>query len=410
MKLVTIQNNPFDSLIYMERYVNDGSPSGFSEKYNTSSFTNPFGRNDHFKLPFLDAKDKKLSDYGDLTLLTDNLEFFTSSIFFVHPDMLKNDGIKGMKVHESDLKSYPTSSSRTILVVTENVNFYLKLHYDGIIGRINRSLPFTKAISGFENSNIIEAGINKKIYPEYFGIFREIGLRTLTVNNNGSWSFVLRESIPFKTEKSTIFIVPFFSIFSKDRLDNDCSLLTQLSILYANRTTEIVVELIIKRIIECYFLLILNEGLQFELNAQNVLIGFDENFIPTSIIFRDLMGIEKDITIRNSKYLLNDFLSAPYKYISKEQDEVFYKIRHSFAFDFKLSKYIVEPLLSALKSFSILNIDIANMNNTIKDYCKLFIDELDKDYFPSDGKWYYHENVLLTGERIYLESNNPIYR
>ena len=41
MNVENIIKNPYESLDYMERFVNDGSPSGFSFKYTTSKQTSP---------------------------------------------------------------------------------------------------------------------------------------------------------------------------------------------------------------------------------------------------------------------------------------------------------------------------------------------------------------------------------
>lgn len=410
MHLDNIINNSLESLIYMERYVNDGSPSGFTELYNTSNNTNPFSLNKSFILPYIKPSKNFISDFGDFVIINKELPFFNSTTFFIHPDMIGHYDIKKYKVFRNEMHVIPTSSSRTVHFISNKTNFYLKLHYDGIIGRINRSLPYLKAISGFEISTILQNGINDDIYPKYFSYYREIGVRVLYFSNIKSWSFILREGKPYKINKSTCCIVPFFSLFSNDRLNSNKTLLYQLAIKHGSKIIDMIVNLIIKRIIKIYFKLILNEGLQFELNAQNILIGFDNNFTPTLIIFRDLMGVEKDITIRQKNGLSNNFLSTPYKFIHNNLDNDLYQIRHSFSFDFKLSKYIIEPLLNELQNIDFIVFDIKKYSELIKDYSHVFIKLLDKDYFPNNNKWYYHENVLLTEKRIYKEAKNPLYR
>ena len=51
MKLDEIFRDPTDSLIYMERYVNKGSPSGFTDKYTVSARYDPKSDYPSFDLP-----------------------------------------------------------------------------------------------------------------------------------------------------------------------------------------------------------------------------------------------------------------------------------------------------------------------------------------------------------------------
>ena len=412
MQLSKIIENPKSSLVYMERYVNNGSPSGFTEKYNTSDLTNPFSPSKSFKLLYIQSNGPKVQIYnhGDFSSL-DNEPILdkVKNAFFIHPDMHNHPDLYNYKTYQSEFDVIPTSSSRTVHFISSSSSFYLKLHYDGIIGRINRSLPFKKAISGIEISNILRTNIDKNKLPNYFSFYPETAVRVLNINERNTWSFVLREDTPYKLCKSTSCIIPFFSLFSKDRFTADTTLIHQFFKNHGKNLTEILVELIIKRIIEIYFKLIINEGFQFELNAQNVLIGFDKNFIPNSIIIRDLMGIEKDITIRKSLGLTNDFLSSPYKFIHRDLNDNLYQIRHSFSYDFKVSKYIIEPLLFELEHVGGLGINVPSVIASIKQHGKKYINKLDKDYFP-ENEWYFHENVLLTRERIYKSKNNPMFR
>ena len=48
--------------------------------------------------------------------------------------------------------------------------------------------------------------------------------------------------------------------------------------------------------IECYFNLIKNSGIQPEWHAQNLLVGFTKDFVPVKFIMRDLESMDKDLT------------------------------------------------------------------------------------------------------------------
>lgn len=56
MLLQKIIEYPSLSLNYLERYVNEGSPSGFSQKYTSSEKTNPFTGDDNVSLFVIDNR------------------------------------------------------------------------------------------------------------------------------------------------------------------------------------------------------------------------------------------------------------------------------------------------------------------------------------------------------------------
>ena len=170
---------------------------------------------------------------------------------------------------------------------------------------------------------------------------------------------------------------------------------------------EIITSKIIYPIIDIYFGLICTLGLQNELNAQNIIVGFKEDFEPTSIILRDLMGIEKDITIRNTLGLSTDFDSGDYKIIRKDDIDK-YRIRHSFAFDFKLSHYVIKPIIETGAKLKLFN--RKKKFQEVKDYIKIWLNKLPDDYFPSNKIWYSHRKELLANKKEFIKNKNPLLR
>jgi len=154
--------------------------------------------------------------------------------------------------------------------------------------------------------------------------------------------------------------------------------------------------------------LLINSGIQAEWHAQNLLIGFDENFLPIKFITRDLESMDKDISLIEQFKLPFKFESYPYKCIYDSQDN--YKIKHSFMFDFKLGEYIIQPLLNFLES--VYFVSSQTLVSSIKSCSAKQIEKLPDDYFPKN-EWYVFENVMIdrtTDKRPYLKFANPKFR
>jgi hypothetical protein len=121
-----------------------------------------------------------------------------------------------------------------------------------------------------------------------------------------------------------------------------------------------------------------------------------------------MMGIEKDLTLRELIGLSLNFDSAPYKCISAKEDPEKYRIRHSFAFDSKLCNYVIQPLLTALRTSGFSETE--DIYDILGERTRKWVRELPHDFFPPNGRWYFHRKVLLTHEREYFSRDNPLLR
>lgn len=84
MRLESIFHDKERSYIYMERYVNDGSPSGFDRIHTSSPDTAPRGHADRFELLVLRFDDRvRIRNVGTQTNL------LPKQCMFCHPDNLK---------------------------------------------------------------------------------------------------------------------------------------------------------------------------------------------------------------------------------------------------------------------------------------------------------------------------------
>lgn len=415
MLLKDFKKSPISKNQYIERYINDGSPSGFTTIYTTSPETSPFGLVSDFH-PYICVEHISLfKTFGEIPTWAGHPYTKLDNWILVHPDMINNSFFKrnNFKLYKNDeLKVSPTSSGRTVQICNKPTQDYVKLHYKGILGRVMRDLPYNKAIGGPETSRIILKAIDAKILPKELTILPETGARVLETIVNGKkeqWGMVWRESKPYSLNKKFKYLFPIFSLFSFDKFfSHEFPLLKQIIDESSISPEKFIIDVVISPLLKCYFELILKLGLQAEWNAQNLLIGFNENFDAAQFIMRDLESVDKDLTIMNSLNLKNNFESYPYKCISSEQYN--YTIKHSFMYDFKLGDYILDPLVIFLSRY--YRVNYCKLQNKIKEIAQFHIEKLPKDFFPKN-KWYSFEKVLVDQtieKRPYLEHPTPKFR
>ena len=405
MKLSDLHYNS----VYLERYVNNGSPSGFSIKCSTSEKTNPFKGADYIN-PYICIADKSFFiDFGVIPNIDctcpDN-----ESWVLVHPDMsshplFSNNNLQLKKAEK--IKLVPTASARTLLLIESDYHGYFKLHYDGTIGRLERKLQYNEAISGFEISKIFESLIDGGELDNRLTLLPETGARVLKIDDK-EWGMVWRDEKPYGECSEVKYIIPLFSLFSKDRHNpQDNTLLEQIITERCYDPTTYVIDYLINPIIECYFSLLTKAGIQGEWHAQNLLVGFDEHFYPQKIIARDLESMDKDLTLIEWLKLPFQFQSQPFKCIDRSRED--YQKKHSFMFDFKLGEYVIQPLLNFLQSTYFISTD--TLIPSIKDCSENQIKQLPDNFFPK--QWYGYKNVGIdrtSDKRPYIVFDNPKFR
>jgi siderophore synthetase component len=342
-----------------------------------------------------------LADYGENWIL-------------VHPDMtshnvLARDGVS--VTLEDSFRVVPTASSRTVQVLSATASDYIKLHYDGILGRVYRALPFQKAIAGIEITRDLEVAFSKGDLSQAIAFFPETGTRYMQVpgapEGSGIGMIWRRNRLAGSRAAMCKHVWPLFSLFSTDRLAPlDDPLLVQLIALSGQDPEQYLLENLLFPLVDFYFDLAVGRGLQIECNAQNVMVGLDDAFHIVVIAVRDLMRCEKDLPIRRRLGLSTDFDSAPYKCIDDGDD--LYAIRHSFSFDFKFSHYLAKPLVGAVVEH--FGCDSERLVHSLREYVLSHVDRLPMGYFPSKRSWFKHDRILLTGERPYVECHDPLLR
>jgi hypothetical protein len=410
-----LQNLHLGALPYLERYVNNGSPSGFTTRYTTSPDTSPFSLTPFISPYICVAPPRSFTEFGKLPTFEDFTELRRENWLLVHPDMRRRRIFHAKTVSmapSAEIKLVPTASGRTLELMNSVNRGYFKLHYDGIIGRIPRDLNFKKAVSGPEISDLLVSLINNNKLDSRLLLMRETGARIFRGESNKrpiEWGMVWREKDPYRIDFNKVkYIIPVFSLFAKDRLaKNDKPLLEQIITRQGVEPVGFVLEQLIFPMIDCYFNLIKNSGIQPEWHAQNLLVGLTEDFTPVNFIMRDLESMDKDITFMENINLNVEFQSHPFKCIWKGQWN--YQIKHSFMYDYKFGEYILQPLLNFLKKS--FKVETSCLYQDIKCYSQSLIDEFPKDFFPNE--WYVFKKVLIdqsTSKRPYVKKRRPKFR
>jgi len=397
----------------MERYINDGSPSGFSDKMTSSQPTKPKSINDNFYLITVSfPRNTNIQDFGEKPAFADKWQML------IHPDMIYNLNNNSLFADCTNfdlqtIKVVPTSSIRTVKALDKE-GWFIKLHYDGLLGRVDRKIGRNHAISAIEVSKIMETAINEGKLPKKFFILREPFARVVDLyDENGQfyeWGIVLREPFTYPNDDRIKFLIPAFSLFSKDPKNlKHKTILTQLIEKQVKTVDDFLFEDLITPIFENYFELLLNCGLQLECHAQNILIAIDENFTIVGMVIKDAESIDKDISLMADLGITHNIETLNYKCIRK--DDYNYKIMHSFMFDFKLGEYLISPIIdNAVTNFPFL--DKEKLAKRIKEYNHTFIAKLPKDFFPPYNEWYSDRKEIRdrTQKKEYVINNNPKFR
>lgn len=417
LKLDALFRDPLRARQYAERYLNDGSPSGFSTRFTTSEATSPFGLTPWFNLFRLTAPPESIRSLGEIPNWPAELDCEAQDWLLIHPDMAEREELQHQNLKlflDSRHRVIPTASGRTVQFTRCQVPDYVKLHYEGTLGRVRRHLPFYKAATGPEVGRLIMDAIDQGILDERVSILPEPGARSVTLRGREAsyeWGMTWRSHRPYgRTADEIAFFLPAFALFSTDRLASyDPELLEQIIASSEKNPATYVMTELIEPAIECYFSMISVLGLQPEWNAQNLLFGFDESLRVVALITRDLESIDRDVTLRESMDLPNEFAFFPYKCI--HQDQYNYRIKHSFMFDHKLGDYVLDPILSFVSDR--FGSDLVELRQAARDIADVQIRTLPGDFFPEDGCWYMFERVLVDQEkasRPYIAIPNPKFR
>ncbi len=413
----SIFDNLLEAFMYMERYVNDGSPSGWTKLRSTSKETNPFTGKDKF--PILEFDDDDL----DCLKLGEKNSLFENNVNYAHPDSFNSEILKRAKRRpkKSSLQVSPTSGGRTMLIRSSEFDGFIKLTYDiGRIGRVDRQLQYGHCMSSIEVSNSIRGAIDRGLFKNTYGTLLEKSAKVSKLMMGDSiyeWGTILRErqAYPYVAEKRQM--IPGFSLFGRDCYCQETitdELLINQFIELSQEDPKTYLLNVMKMTIDAWFETLLNCAFILELHGQNCYYEIDEHYIIKRIIIKDMDSVDKDITLARKLGLNDKWKSYPFECFYEDVPENhpwYYKIRPSYMYDFKLGTYLLYPIMCAVcKRFGIAKDDIRNQ---LKEYVSdVYMAQIPRGYFPEDGTWYDCDNTeRKPGERRkYFAHQNPLFR
>lgn len=397
--LSDIERNPSNAFDYLERLVNNGSKSGFTDIHNTSKGTNPF-YSDGYRILKLIADN--VETIGEIDTHAYQLDI--EGGIYIHPDwmLIPNNGVITdlFRAIESE-QVVPTSSSRTVRVANQDV--FIKLHYPGLIGRLKRDLGFEQLISGIELTSIFNNSRNNQ--PEFFDYMPEPYGKILHSGNN-QVGYILR-TIPPHLKK--YYLIPGFSMFSVDRQHPEHPTILEQVLEKRDNALEYFVYEICLKLIDVFFWCALEEGLIPEMHSQNIVFAFDTKWRLKKIVLRDFESIDKDITIRTQNDKDINFQEYPYKCIAQEDDN--YLKRHSFMYDHKLGEYLIDPLVEEFCKFT--NLNTCEVQAIIRENVRSKYSGRLAGFFPQDGFWYKYPDIEIdrsTSKRPFISMGTALYR
>jgi hypothetical protein len=411
MKFDAIRANPAAALMHLERYVNKGSPSGFLAERATSPATAVASLFPFFDLPLIPVPVEHVIQYHS-EAIPESAKSDDSAValYPCHPDVL--DVIQGLIPANTRtehtgrmLRVTPTASARTVYVI--EYGFYIKLHYPRDIGRFSRANPWHKWTSSFENCEELVAGIESGLAPEEFALLRETAGLFIGGHQGpqGGAGVMFREDRPFPFTRLAP-IIPFFSLFSNDRIAPDDPPLFVQWLKDVTCQLDFAMHALVEPLLRCFRFQAIDCGLLPENNAQNLLLEFDGDAATTRIVHRDMMGTFKDFTMRRAHGLtrvLNSYHSVDF---DDDPEECFR--RRSFAYDFKTGEYVLREIETLLAS--VFSVPAEDFRDAVRSAFRSIVTQDVEAYFGSKSTWWSYANVHPAGGRPYIRMKHPKYR
>lgn len=390
----------YESFMYLERYVNDGSPSGFSFLNVPGPGFRPLDAIERFELPTFDCAASGVINAGGVpTLAAGELP--------VHPEMASEFAAALGKAPSRYLPAAATSSGRTLLVTADGVPFYAKVAYQRLLGRVTRKMTRAHVLSAIEVSALYESAIAAGRMPSSLHVYREhCGLYFSDTTPLRNWGYVERDIAPYPPGK---FIeVPAFSLIASAREGRPFLFNELLDTTVSLRTSEGFFAQLIRPLVDLYFSSVIILGLQPEAHAQNVVLLLDCCYSPVGFALRDMESVDKDLPLLEALGLAHRFTSTGYKFLLRESYN--YQIMHSFMYDFKFGEYLLGPLVDTWGTHTSY-VQVKDLEEQIRWYVNEQLAALPEDFFP-DGVWYDYEAIVHEGapSRDYRQHQNPRFR
>lgn len=370
MKIETLlsphgRQQQMESFASVERYVNDGSPS--LEHRTVSVPYSPTDGESSFILPYRTIT-PNLASVLEVNPSKEARQFIRDTdgnvLFYIHPDMVEQYGYSGGKD-----KVFTTSSGRTVCVFEKENPLFVKLHYDGMLGRIIRKMERTEVVQALEVSAELDRQQSADTLPSSFGYMPET-IGVLVNIGEKEIGYVIRElTVRSKLKSSDMpILIPWFALFSMDRRNPQDQPLLEQWIHAVGKDSSLAAssnffkDKFLFPMIESFCYLADRMGLIVDYNAQNFLVQPDGASNPQTIVMRDMQSTWSDTAKRKEKKLPSSFTRSMNIETPDPKDREYVFKQRSLYFDHKFSEYIIWPVIHQFaKSFG------ADANALIKE-------------------------------------------
>ncbi|MBI5275982.1 MAG: hypothetical protein HY854_05925 [Burkholderiales bacterium] len=325
-----------DKMILLERFRNDGSPTGLTWSNSSSAATCPRKAPAVFALPLLEIPQSDCDVLGEIPLLFRNDDNLRVPI---HPDVVhllsRSHHASLATTRLQPLLVAPTASPRTVLVNEASWIGFVKLDYPLVLGRFSRELWGVKLRQGLGVSELL---LQRRAYE--FGLYHlpETGVIEYSADSGRRAGVLFRE--PLAIGASYEMLIPFFALFSEDYLTPDDR--TPLVVTLANRYggPDWILRHVVLPLVASFWGFVGEFGLWPEPHAQNVLLGLTADG-STCIVWRDCQGFRFDrhLTSSDPPVLGMKSIEGP---DAAEQ--------RSLIYDWTLGRYLLDPLISAVET------------------------------------------------------------
>lgn len=411
MNIRQLQTADDSGYLHLERYVNDGSPSGFTDVHTVSEATNPFTGAERF--PLLQFSDKDL----ETALLGTDEPYLRGSHNFAHPDSITSEVLRtaGVEITQSPVIVSPASGGRTMVIRDGQVGTgFLKLTYDvSRIGRVDRQLALKHCVSSLEVSDTLKAAADDgRLTPRTAFLLEPSARVSLLPTPTGpyEWGTIFRERRPYPYAPITDrrMLIPGFSMFGTDRsAKTDRPLIVQMIEMGGYDPMAYLLDLL-TMIVDSYWSIVHACALHIECHAQNCHFEVTSDWRVTRLVVKDMDSVDKDLPLARHLGVEREWHSD---YLSMTEEVHYYPIRASYMYDFKLGEYLMTPLIKAVAAaFPVSGDDVSAV---IREHVRsTHLDGLPPAYFPDDGCWYDCDNTERKPgtQRKYFPHPNPRFR
>lgn len=328
----------------LERYVNDGSPSGYTFQDASSTPTTAWSGLPSFQLPLVAAEIvRECGEPQELGGLEKSLRAFCP----VHPDVLPLTGYNIIldPIAWKHVNVVPTSSPRVVLAAP-NWHFALKLNYPRCLGRFPRQLTWEQAetsvgVSTYARTVEFEHTV---LLAEPYAV--QYRLRPALSRIGSSEHVVIVRDCKLGAEERIVWAIPGFAMLARERLGFlENPLVFEVAEPLGIRPAALLGEGFVATFFRSVDELVVKAGIWPECTAQNCFFAMRESGKPC-IIWRDCQGFFRDAELL-AEFGKKDVIDLSNYHLLAGRDAPMWR---SYLFDDLISRHIVDPCLKLFET------------------------------------------------------------